>query len=143
MWCFRSSMLLAIRGLTAIVVVTVAGCATTGSTFDASSMDLLVPGQTTLTQASALFKADPTDVYRHASGAATARWSHRASFVPDAVYFNREVWLSFDSNGHFERVVKSVNVPQAWQVPHTTQSSQAEPARAAPIGSAQTVPVQL
>lgn len=133
----------ALRMFAAGVVIVLMGCGTTGSNFDASSMDLLVPGQTTLTQASALFKVDPTDVYRQSNGAAMARWSYRASFVPDAVYFTREVWLSFDSNGHFERIVKSVNVPQAWQAPHTRQSAPAQPFQAVPAGSAQATPVQL
>lgn len=76
-------------------------------------MDLLQPGQTTLEQASVLLQASPTDVYRQGDGAAMARWSYRTSFVTDALYFNREVWLAFDVNGYFERIVKSVNVPPA------------------------------
>ena len=97
--------------VSALLVLT--GCSTTGSSFDATSMDMLSPGQTTLTQASVLLKADPINVYRPADGSAMARWAHGASFVPDAVYFNRELWLAFDRNGYFDRVVKSVNVPQA------------------------------
>lgn len=96
------------------------GCSTTGTNFDASSLDLFVPGQTTLMQATALLKAEPTDVYRQMNGAAMARWAYRASYVPDALYFNRELWLAFDANGYFEHVVKSVNVPQAYQIPAST-----------------------
>lgn len=98
------------------MIVALAGCSTTGSSFDTSSMDLLMPGQTTLSQASALFQSDPVDVYRQADGSAMARWAHRASFVPDAVYFNRELWLAFDHNGYFERIVKTINIPQAGSI---------------------------
>lgn len=143
MWWCRRYAPNAFRTFVVALVFILVGCGTTGNNFDASSMDLLVPGQTTLVQASALFKADPTDVYRQANGAAMARWSHRASFVPDAIYFTREVWLSFDENGYFERVVKSVNVPQASQVPHTRQAHPRQPVPAAPSGSAQALPVRL
>lgn len=94
-------------------VVATSGCTTTGHTFDARGLDLFVPGQTTLAQASALLKAEPTHVYRQADGAATARWAHHTSFVPDAIYFNRELWLYFDAHGYFQRVVNSINVPQS------------------------------
>ena len=122
------------RMFAAGVVIALMGCGTTGSNFDASSMDLLVPGQTTLAQASALLKADPADVYRQVNGAAIARWAYRASFVSDAVYFTRQVWLSFDASGHFEHIVKSINVPQAWQVPHAKPPSPVQPAMIAPTG---------
>lgn len=96
-------------------VLVLTACGTTGSSFDASSLDLLRPGYTTLAQASVLLRADPVDVYRQRDGSAMARWAHGASFVPDAVYMNRELWLSFDHNGYFERVVKTINVPQPVQ----------------------------
>lgn len=98
------------------VLLPLAACSTTGSSFDASAIDLIRPGHTTLTQASVLLKADPENVYHQGDGAVMARWAHRASFVPDAVYFNRELWLAFDRNGHFERIVKGINVPQALPV---------------------------
>lgn len=112
---FRSPVMLMLRLLSAAVVVSLAACSTTGSSFDASAMDLIRPGQTTLAQASALLKADPENVYYQGDGSAVARWAHRASFVPDAVYFNREIWLAFDRNGYFDRIVKGINVPQAGQ----------------------------
>ncbi len=106
------------------VLLVLAGCSTTGASFDASSLDLFRPGQTTLAQASALLKADPVDVYHQGDGSVMARWAHRASFVPDAIYFNRELWLAFDRNGHFERIVKSTNVPQAGQVDQRNRAVQ-------------------
>ena len=93
----------------------VAACSTTGNQFDDSALRLLVPGQTTLEEASAWFKADPVNVYRNTDGSAIARWAHTASFVPDAVYFNREIWLAFDRYGRYQRVVKSNNIPRAYE----------------------------
>lgn len=93
----------------------VAACSTTGNQFDDSALRLLVPGQTTLEEASAYFKADPVNVYRNTDGSAIARWAHTASFVPDAVYFNREIWLAFDQYGRYQRVVKSNNIPRAYE----------------------------
>lgn len=112
---YRQRFMLMLRLLMASVVVSLAACSTAGSSFDASAIDLIRPGQTTLAQASALLKADPENIYYQGDGSAIARWAHRASFVPDAVYFNREIWLAFDRNGYFERIVKGINVPQAGQ----------------------------
>src|SRR5699024_10723614 len=109
----RPRFILVFRLAMAAVLLSLVACATTGSSFDASAIDLIRPGQTTLAQASALLKADPENVYHQGDGSVIARWAHRASFVPDAVYFNRELWLGFDRNGYFERIIKGVNVPQA------------------------------
>ena len=95
--------------------VLTAACTTTGNQFDDSALRLLVPGQTTLEEASAYFKADPVNVYRNTDGSAIARWAHTASFVPDAVYFNREIWLAFDRYGRYQRIVKSNNIPRAYE----------------------------
>lgn len=104
----RLTLVLALSLLTA-------ACTTTGNQFDDSALRLLVPGQTTLEEASAWFKADPVNVYRNTDGSAIARWAHTASFVPDAVYFNREIWLAFDQYGRYQRVVKSNNIPRAYE----------------------------
>lgn len=92
----------------------IAGCSTTGRSFDASAIGLLQAGVTTLDEAKVLMGADPTDVYRQADGSATARWAHKASFVPDALYFRQELWLAFGPDGRFQRIVESVNVPRAY-----------------------------
>ena len=109
---------LAVRIYRALLVgaaaVAVAGCSTTGNNFDTQDLRFLVPGETTLEEARVLLQADPVNVYRQADGAATARWAYGSSLVNDAVYFNRELWLAFDSYGRFERIVKSNNVPHAW-----------------------------
>lgn len=120
-YCQRFMALL--RWAIAVAVLPLAACSTTGSSFDASAIDLIRPGHTTLSQASALLKADPENIYRQGDGAVIARWAHRASFVPDAVYFNRELWLAFDRNGYFERIVKGINVPQAGQADLNNRSA--------------------
>ncbi len=127
---WRSSVLAAL--------VMSAACTTSGSAFDTTSLDLLTPGQTTLTEASTLLKSEPTNVYRQQNGAATARWAHHSSMVPDAVYFNRELWLYFDENGVFQRVVKSNNVPFAEQ--QTGQGVVRPPQGAQPVQSTDSAP---
>lgn len=92
-------------------------CSTTGSSFDSSALPLIVPGHTTLAEASALFHADPVDVYRQLDGSATARWAHKATLATDAVYFNQELWLAFGPDGRYQRIVKSVNIPRAYEFP--------------------------
>ncbi|HWL27930.1 MAG TPA: hypothetical protein VNQ97_03410 [Burkholderiaceae bacterium] len=109
--------------LASLLLVFLAACSTTGSTFDTSAMRLLVPGQTTLAEASALLESEPENVYRQLDGSATARWSHKASMVADAVYFNRELWLAFDAQGHYLRVVKSINIPRMHQYGASYQSA--------------------
>lgn len=93
------------------VVAVSAACTTTGRSFDTSEMGRIIPGQTTLEQASVILKAEPEIVYRQLDGAATARWSSKNTLLTDAMYFRRELSLRFDSNGRFERIVDRVNVP--------------------------------
>src|SRR5690554_2091872 len=83
---------LALRGLAAAgLVAALAACSTTGRSFDASRLNHIVPGQTTLEQASAILKGDPENVYRQGDGSVMARWAHKATLVTDAVYFRREL----------------------------------------------------
>ena len=89
---------------------TLAACSTTGRSFDTSTMSRIVPGQTTLEQASRILAAEPEHVYRQLDGSALAGWTHKASLVTDAVYFRRELWLRFDNTGRFQHVVDRVNV---------------------------------
>lgn len=90
-----------------------AGCSTVGNRFDTADLRFLVPGETTLQEATALLQGEPVNVYRAVDGSATARWAHTATLATDAVYFNQELWLAFDSWGRFQRIVKSNNVPHA------------------------------
>jgi len=92
-----------------------AACSTTGHSFDASALPLIVPGQTTLAEASVLLQSDPVNVYRALDGSATAIWAHKSTLATDAVYFNRELWLAFGGDGRFQRIVKSENIPRAYE----------------------------
>ncbi|MGE4368206.1 MAG: hypothetical protein AB7E12_00865 [Burkholderiaceae bacterium] len=105
----------ALRSFGLAALVALSGCTTTGSSFDSSALPALVPGQTTMAQASALLKSDPVQVYRRLDGSATAIWAHKASWVPDAVYFNQELWLAFGPDGTYQRIVKGTNIPRANQ----------------------------
>lgn len=100
---FRISM---IAGLIAL-----AGCSTTGNSFNTTDLRFLVPGETTLAEATALLQGEPVNVYRQLDGSATARWAHTSTLATDAIYFNQELWLAFDPYGRFIRIVKSNNVP--------------------------------
>lgn len=95
----------------AALTLGLAACSTTGNSFDSSALRLMVVGETTLEQASSLLQAEPTDIYRQANGSALARWSHKSSLLTDAIYMNQELWLNFGSDGYFQKVVKSVNLP--------------------------------
>ena len=97
----------------AACMVALSACTTTGNSFDSSSLRFIVPGQTTLAEASSLLKSSPTDIYRQHDGSALARWSHKTSVMTDAIYFNQELWLAFGSDGRFQRIEKSVNLPRA------------------------------
>jgi len=88
----------------------VAACSTTGRPFDTSEMHRIIPGETTLEQASAILKADPEIVYRQLDGSATARWSSKNTLLTDAMYFRRELSLRFDTEGRYERIVDRINV---------------------------------
>lgn len=91
--------------------ITLAGCSTTGKQFNTTDLRFLVPGETTLAEATALLQGEPVNVYRQLDGSSTARWSHTSTLATDAIYFNQELWLAFDSYGRFVRIVKSNNVP--------------------------------
>lgn len=90
-----------------------AACSTSGRSFETGDMMLLQRGRTTLEQASRILHADPVNVYYRRDGSALAIWAHKASLVTDAVYFRRELWLTFGPDGTFRRVVERTNVP-AW-----------------------------
>lgn len=86
-------------------------CSTTGDSFHSLGLSRIVPGQTTLAQASGLLGAAPVDTYAHGDGSVLARWAYKISLVTDAVYARQELWLEFGPDGRFERVVRKVNVP--------------------------------
>ena len=107
----RSRLMFGRMVVAACCMAALTACGTTGHSFDSSAIELIVPGQTTLDEASTLLGSEPVNVYRQVNGAATARWAEKATLVTDAVYFRQELWLAFGPDGRFERVVKKVNVP--------------------------------
>jgi hypothetical protein len=94
-------------------VLVLAGCSTTGNSFDTSALRFIMPGQTTLAEASSLLGASPVNTYQQQDGSLMARWAHNASLMTDAIYFNQELWLDFGPDGRFVRINKSVNIPRA------------------------------
>jgi len=102
-----------IRLLLLGVAFVLSACSTTGNQFDTTDLRFLVPGETTLAEATDLLQGEPVNVYRQLDGSATARWAHTATLATDAIYFNQELWLAFDAYGRFVRIVKSNNVPHA------------------------------
>lgn len=112
-----------------------AGCSTTGNSFDSSGLTKVVPGQTTLPQAEGLLRAAPVDIYRQRDGSLTARWAQKSTVLADAIYLRKELWLRFDSNGHFERVVDSVNVMAEPAKPTAAQNSAVQAAGPSSAGA--------
>src|SRR5690606_25734812 len=110
---FFSRTFRASRALALSAVAILAACSTTGNRFDTADLRFLVPGETTLAEATELLQGEPVNVYRQLDGSATARWAHTATLATDAIYFNQELWLAFDAYGRFIRIVKSNNVPHA------------------------------
>ncbi|TAM87445.1 MAG: hypothetical protein EPN41_07830 [Candidimonas sp.] len=94
----------------AACAVTLSACGTTGQYFDARALARVVPGQTSLAQADALFGAPPVTTYDQGDGSVLARWAYKGSAITDALYVRQELWLLFGSDGRFERVVRKVNV---------------------------------
>lgn len=99
-------------------LLALSACSTTGNSFDSSSLWLFVKGQTTINEAVVLLDADPVNIYRQTDGSAIALWAHKSTLATDAVYFNQELWLAFGPDGRFDRIVKSVNIPRAYQYGH-------------------------
>ncbi|TAM90132.1 MAG: hypothetical protein EPN41_02190 [Candidimonas sp.] len=103
-------MMLRTAGLAAGACLAVAACSTTGQRFNSLALSRIVPGQTTLDQASAILGSEPTQTYAQGGGVTLARWAYKATLVTDAVYARQELWLLFGPDGRFDRVVKKVNV---------------------------------
>lgn len=120
-------------GAVGAALAVLAACSTTGQSFDSAGLSKIVPGSTTLAQAKGLLGAAPTDIYRQLDGSLTARWAQKSSVLTDAIYLRKELWLRFDSNGHFEQVVNSVNVTAEPGKPPVPQS--AVPAQGGPVAS--------
>src|SRR3546814_6701570 len=71
-------------------VLGLAACGTSGRGFQSSALWQVVPGQTTVRQASDILGGEPVNIYRRLDGSLVARWAHSASLVTDAVYFRQD-----------------------------------------------------
>ena len=87
-----------------------AGCATSGRSFNEMALAEFVPGQTTYTQAVRLLGAEPVNTYSQLNGAMLAQWEHKITVLTDAAYYRRNLLLRFSPDGRFEAVVDSNNV---------------------------------
>lgn len=112
-------------GIAALVlaVAGLAGCSTTGSSFNSSGLNHIIQGQTTMEQASEYLGAMPVDTWRRNDGSVLARWAYKGTVATDALYFRQEAWLLFGADGTFERTENSINIPMT---SHTRTRAQAQ-----------------
>lgn len=94
-----------------LAVALLAGCAVSGHPFNKSGLKQIVVGRTTLAQATQYLESAPINTWRRNDGSVLARWAYKRSAITDAVYFRREAWLQFGSDGTFQRFEKTVNIP--------------------------------
>lgn len=125
--CVQFARTRALRALACVgAAALIAGCSTTGHSFDSTHLRQIVPGTTTLAQAAQILNAPPENTYRYNDGSVMARWAHKATLVTDAVYFRRELWLQFGQDGTFQHVVDRVNVlGDTGQAPQTLDTAAA------------------
>lgn len=107
----RAGQVLAVIAL----LMSVVGCAMTGSRFDSSGLALFVPGVTSREQADQYLHGPAYQSYRQLDGSQTAVWLYRRTLATDAIYINQELWLQFDDQGRFSRVVKRDNIPTIYK----------------------------
>lgn len=86
-------------------------CSTYGSSFEPKGLTLLIPGVSTQAHAEDYLRGPAFNIYRQLDGSQTAVWLQRNTLATDAIYFNQELWLQFDAQGRFVRVVKRENIP--------------------------------
>lgn len=94
----------------AALLLLLSACYSTGNNFNSAGLAKLQPGISTFHDVVALLEADPVNTYYHTDGTYMARWAHVNSLLPDAIYMDRELWLDFDAQNHFVRIVKRHNV---------------------------------
>ncbi|MFC4274274.1 hypothetical protein [Achromobacter aloeverae] len=88
-----------------------AGCSfTTGRYYTDERVASLVPGQSTMMEATRAFNAPPTQQYPQSDGTTLARWDYKFSLVPDAIYARKSTVLQFGADGRLIRLVDSDNV---------------------------------
>lgn len=88
-------------------------CHSTGNNFSSRGLDQLEPGMASFDDAIVLLQAEPTNRYYRPDGSYMARWAHVGSLLPDAIYFDRELWLEFDAGDRLVKINKRQNINTA------------------------------
>jgi len=82
----------------------------TGRYYTDEGVASLVPGQSTMMEATRAFNAPPTAQFAQSDGTMLARWDYKFSLVTDAVYGTKSTLLQFGADGRLIRLVDSDNV---------------------------------
>lgn len=82
----------------------------TGRYYTDEGVASLVPGQSTMMEATRAFNAPPTAQFTQSDGTTLARWDFKVSLVTDAVYASKSTLLQFGADGRLIRLVDSDNV---------------------------------
>jgi len=86
------------------LMLSCAGCATSGRDFHADPLTRLAPGHTTLPQATAMLQAYPVQTYAANDGSLEALWSYHVTSLNHLLY-RKSALLRFGADGTFERIV--------------------------------------
>lgn len=97
--------------LVGALLLSLSACYSTGNSFRSVDLNELQPGVSTYQEVLLLLESDPVNTYYQTDGTYMARWAHTSSLLPDGIYFNRELWMNFDAQHRFMRIVKRHNVP--------------------------------
>jgi hypothetical protein len=92
------------------IAISAGGCHTTGHDFQADRLSNLVPGQTTLPQATYELAGSPTRLYPQSDGTTLAMWSFQRTLVTDGLYRRKDLILQFGPDGRLLRLVDSTNI---------------------------------
>ncbi|ALM83186.1 hypothetical protein [Bordetella sp. N] len=89
-----------------------AGCAytTTGRYYTDERVGSLVPGQSTMMEATRAFNALPTQQLPQSDGTLLARWDYKVTLVTDAIYVHKSTLLQFGADGRLIRLLDTDNV---------------------------------
>lgn len=119
-------------GIAALILVAagLAGCSTTGNSFNSAGLNHIIQGRTTMEQASEYLGAMPVDTWRRGDGSVLARWAYKGTVATDALYFRQEAWLLFGADGTFERTENAINIPMTSHTRTRAQAQREEEARA-------------
>ena len=91
---------MSVRRLALVVVCStllLTACHSTGNKYHTADLAQLELGVATFTDAATLLQANPVNRYYRPDGSYIARWAYTRSVVPDAIYFDKEIWLEFDA----------------------------------------------